>query len=916
MHTQPGDRSRTPRPSPWNRWRALKCLHGARWALLALVVAAITNGATAGTLAAAAPDGAVLRATLENGLRVVIVRNTLAPVVATSVNYLVGADDTPAGFPGMAHAQEHMMFRGSPGLSADQLADIGSRMGGSFNADTRQAVTQYYYTVRAEDLDVALHIEALRMRGVVDAEQDWQRERGAIEQEVAQDLSNPQYVLSTRLRAALFDGTSYAHDALGTRASFDRTTGAMLKAFRDAWYAPNNAVLVVVGDLDPAATLTTVRDLFGTIAPHPLPARPALHLHAVKSGSLHLKTDLPYAQTVMALRLPGLDSPDYPALELLADVLSSQRGALYQLVPEGKALAAGFSYEPLAKAGIGTVEVAFPAHGDAARVEREVRAILTQIAHDGVPADLVDAAKLQERRAAEFAKNSIEGLATEWAEAVAVDGLDSPDEDLARIENVTAADVNRVARKYLDLDHAIFAQLTPQGSGKPLAAAGFGGQESISLGEPKPTPLPDWAAAALGRLEVPRSTVHPTVARLPNGLTLIVQPESASKTVSVFGHIRNRPELQVPARQEGLALVLDPLFSYGSERLDRLTFQRALDEIGATEQAGTDFSVQVLAEHFERAVELLADNELHPALPEGGFEIVRQQTRDAVAGQLESPGYLARKALRTALVPRGDPTLRETLPRTLSALTLDDLRRYQHAAFRPDLAVITVIGDVTPEAARAVVEKYFGAWQAAGEPPSTTLPPVPASHASATAVPDSSRVQDEVTLAETVGVTRASPDAYALLLGNAVLGGGFYSTRLSRDLRKDAGLVYSIDSRFELGRTRSVYLVEYACDPQNVKIVQASVARELDIMQRTPVTDEELQRAKAMLLRQIPLAESTTDAIAQGLIERWSAGLPLDEPTVAAQHIIALDAENVRSAFAKWVRVVDLTRVSRGPSAR
>ena len=99
-------------------------------------------------MAAVSPksDG-VVRATLDNGLRVILVRNTLAPIVSTSISYLVGADETPPGFPGTAHAQEHMMFRGSPGLSADQLANIGSIMGGSFNAETRQTVTQYYYTV-------------------------------------------------------------------------------------------------------------------------------------------------------------------------------------------------------------------------------------------------------------------------------------------------------------------------------------------------------------------------------------------------------------------------------------------------------------------------------------------------------------------------------------------------------------------------------------------------------------------------------------------------------------------------------------------------------------------------------------------------------------------------------------------------
>ena len=207
------------------RMRSRRKFYAVTLVVLAGFIASLAGDSSTAT-ASQVSGPSVVRATLKNGLRVVIVRNTLAPVVATAVNYLVGSDEAPVGFPGMAHAQEHMMFRGSPGLSADQLATIGSLMGGDFNANTRESITQYLYTVPAEDLDIALHIESARMAGVLDTEDGWDQERGAIEQEVASDLSSPFYVLYTKLRAALFAGTPYEHDALGTRSSFDETTAA------------------------------------------------------------------------------------------------------------------------------------------------------------------------------------------------------------------------------------------------------------------------------------------------------------------------------------------------------------------------------------------------------------------------------------------------------------------------------------------------------------------------------------------------------------------------------------------------------------------------------------------------------------------------------------------------------------------
>ncbi len=196
----------------------------------------------------------VTRATLDNGLRVVIVRDPLAPVATIEDNYLVGGDETPAGFPGLAHAQEHMAFRGCTGLTADQIAAIYAQLGGYMDADTQQNITQYFVTVPSQDLDVALRVDASCMASVQDSQDQWTQERGAIEQEVSRDLSNPTYKFITRLNQDLFAGTPYQQDALGTRESFDKTTAEMLKKFYSQWYAPNNAILVITGDVDPAST--------------------------------------------------------------------------------------------------------------------------------------------------------------------------------------------------------------------------------------------------------------------------------------------------------------------------------------------------------------------------------------------------------------------------------------------------------------------------------------------------------------------------------------------------------------------------------------------------------------------------------------------------------------------------------------
>jgi zinc protease len=809
---------------------------------------------------------------------------------------------------------EHMMFRGSPGLSADQIAATSAAMGGDDNADTQQAVTQYFFTTPSENLEVALHIEATRMRDLLVDEKLWEKERGAIEQEVAQDLSNPTYVFYEQLLQAMFKGSPYEHDALGTRPSFDKTTDADLRKFHNSWYVPNNAVLVIVGNVEPQKVLAQVNKIFGEIPSVRLPARPEYNFSPVKPDTLKLDTDLPYGLTAVVFRFPGAENPDFAAAQILSDVLSSQRGKLYGLVPQGQALFAEFEYETLQKSGLGYAIAGFPAGADSTNLLNQVKEILAAEITNGVTADLVEAAKRREIISAELSKNSVSGLASAWSQAIAVENRNSPDDDINLFREVTVDDVNRVAKKYLDFDHAISAILTPMPSDKPISSKSFGGQENFASSKNPNVKLPSWAKKLTEQLPVPVSTLNPFTTNLPNGIRLIVQPESVSGTVSVYGRIKNNAKVQVPAGQDGVDEALDKLFSFGTKSLDRLAFQKALDDIGANETAGADFSLQVLSENFERGVQLLADNELSPALPEDDFKIIQPQLAAQVAGELQSPDHIAGHKLTTSLFPNGDPATRETTPATIKSLSLDDVKNYYTSAFRPDMTTIVVIGKISPETAVATIEKYFGGWQASGEKPNTLFPSAPTNSVSVTHVPDASRVQDKVTLAQTLQLTRTNADYYALQLGNHVLGGGFYATRLYRDLREKAGLVYYVGSSFNIGLTRGVYQVPYACDPPNVSKARAIIVSNLKQMQAKKVTASELRQAKLMLLRNIPLAEASTDSIAEGWLSRSVLGLPLDEPVIAGRIYLQLTAGDVQTAFAKWIRPDDLVQVVQGPA--
>jgi len=165
-------------------------------------------------------------------------------------------------------------------------------------------------------------------------------------------------------------------------------------------------------------------------------------------------------------------------------------------------------------------------------------------------------------------------------------------------------------------------------------------------------------------------------------------------------------------------------------------------------------------------------------------------------------------------------------------------------------------------------------------------------------------------------LTRTNADYYALQLGNHVLGGAFYATRFYRDLRKNAGLVYFVSSDFQVGLTRGVYQVNYACDPPNVFKARNIVVRDLQEMRTNNISDDELHQAKVLVLRKIPLSETSFDQISGGWLSRSELDLPLDEPVRAGKLYLQMTPSEIREAFHKWIRPEDFVQVSQGPAPK
>lgn len=312
---------------------------------------------------------------------------------------------------------------------------------------------------------------------------------------------------------------------------------------------------------------------------------------------------------------------------------------------------------------------------------------------------------------------------------------------------------------------------------------------------------------------------------------------------------------------------------------------------------------------------MLADDELHPALRAEDLAVVKSEVSSDLAGDEQNPDHLAVVAAADALYPPGDPSRVFSKAANVEALSAADVKAFYAKTYRPDLTTIAIVGDVTPDQARAAVERWFGAWSAAGPPPPVFPSPVPANTVSASTIPATGRVQDTVEMSETLGLTQTDDALAPLRLANAMLSGDF-SSILIRDLRVTTGYVYYVVTTLNAGKTRGMFTLRYGSAPNNVGKARALAIADLTRMQNAPVDTERLLRAKSSLLSAIPLGEESYSGLARQLVENSSLGLPLDENVILARRELAATPQDVQAAVKQYVRPDGFVTIVEGPAPK
>jgi len=892
-----------------------------RAALMALALS--TSCLTGLAHAQTAPAGAIQvppivykQRTLANGLKVYTSLDRTTPNVSVQVWYDVGSKDDPNGRSGFAHLFEHLMFKATRDMPPETMDRLTEDVGGFNNASTWDDFTNYYEVIPANHLQRLIWAEANRLSTLVIDEKNFLSERDVVKEEYRQSyLANPYGRLNLAIAQQSYTVHPYKRPGIGNLEELDASTIDDVRAFHQAYYRPDNAALIVVGNFDQAELDKWIDQYFGVLKK---PDAPIKRVTVVEPPRTQAKTVTAYAPNVPLPAVaitwlgPKASDKDAAAVKVLDAILSGGKSSrLYQSLVYDQQIAAEASSGADLPAQPGLVQV-MAVMSEGKTVEQGEAALRAEVAklRDAPPsaAELTEA-KTELIAAAVRERETVDNKAFALGYALLTEGdAAKANSAVAELQAVTAADVQAAARKYFRDDLRTVIRYLPESERKPGVA------EAIAPASPKVASARFTGTVFELRPEAQRE-VRPPVGKpvdpvlpapvertLANGLRVIVAKSTDLPLVTADLTIKSGAALD-PAGLAGAASMTADLLTEGTTTRSATQIATEVEGLGAELNAGaglesSSLTLNVLPQNLTAGMALMADVALNPKFDAAEVDRVRTQNLDglqvaygqprSVAGFVSAPVLYAGTAF--GHVAAGTPA-------SLTKINRDTLVSLHKTAWRPDNAILVLTGDITPEAGFALAEKAFGGWaKPAGAPPATpVIRPVTTPRNVVVDLPGAGQAM--VSVVKTT-IARSDPDYFKAILANSILGGG-YSSRLNQEIRLKRGLSYGANSGLTPRLSIGGFTAQAQTKNESAAEVVGLVKAEVEGMATRAASADELASRKSVLIGGYGRTLGTTGGLADTLGDLAFYGLPLTDISRYTSRVEAVTAAEVQAFAAR-----------------
>jgi zinc protease len=864
-----------------------------------LVLAGFLMTITQGS-AASLPEVKFEKYRLENGLEVILHEDHTLPIVSVNVWYHVGSKNEKPGRTGFAHLFEHMMFQGSKNRNKEYTFD---EVGGTRNGSTSEDRTNYWENIPPSYLEKALWMEADRMGFLIPAmdQKKLDNQRDVVKNERRQRLENEPYNKVFDLLPALLypAGHPYSWTVIGSMADLSAASMEDVSEFFRMYYAPNNASLSIAGDFNSAEAKQWVEKYFS-----PLPSGPPIDrieswipkLDGVRRVQVEDNVSLP--RIYLVWHTPARYTPGDAEFDLLGNILSNGKTSrLYKSLIYEKQLAQDVSATQdsteLGSTFNITVTVRNGVNPD--DVEKEIEAELQRIMKNGVTASELNAAKNNYETS--FVR-SLEQIGGFGGRADRLNQynvfLGDPGKfqwDLDRYTNATAADIQRYANKYLDMNSRLVLDVVPQGR---LTAAKDTLDRTV---EPK--------AAAESTYDPPK--IQRT--KLSNGMEVLLV-ENHKLPLVQLNLVLKSGWANDPSDKPGTASLTAELLDEGTTTRNALQISDAVRDLGAELTTGSSFdgsrvNLNILKRNLDQGLALMSDVVLNPTLPKEELERQRGIYLGRIVQEAKQPTVAALKTFLRNLYgpqhPYGQPFTGSGTEESIKTMQRDDLLNYYRSNYFPNNSAVVIAGDLTMQEATAKLEKSFGPWKQ-GQLQSKTIAEPPSVGSTKVLIVDKPEAPQSMVVLGYPFIRRDDPDYETLTLVNNVLGGKFTS-RINMNLREEKGFSYGANSSFLALRSIGPFYASAPVQTQSTKESIVEMLKEVrGIRGERPLTDQELADSKNNIIKRYPQQFQTLSGIATQLGNIYLYGLPDDEWSRYLTRINGVTSQSASDAAKKHLK--------------